>query len=70
MESKALEKELNEWMDENQTEIFEFIRDAMLEFEAAHPDTDTEMVRLNALSMANRRFMVKAIAEVLGKYLK
>lgn len=64
-----LEEELNHWMDEHQTEIFEFIREAMDEFQSAHPGSDEEMVRLNALSMANRRFMARAIGAVLSKYL-
>jgi len=65
-----LEQELNEWMDEHQTEIFDFIRQAMDEFESAHPGLDDAMIKMNALSMANRRFMVRAISEVLGKYIK
>ncbi len=64
-----LERELNEWMDANQTDIFEFIREAMEEFESAHPGMDESMIKLNALSMADRRFMARAISEVVGKYL-
>jgi len=64
-----LEDELNTWMDDHQTEIFDMIREAMDDFLAAHPGTDQEMVRMNALSMANRRFMARAISQVIGKYL-
>lgn len=64
-----LEKELNSWMDEHQTDYFDFIREAMAEFEAAHPGVGQDMVRINALSMADRRFMARALGEVMGKYL-
>lgn len=64
-----LEQELNTWMSDHQTEIFDMIREAMDEFEAAHPGSDQEMIRMNALSMADRRFMARAIAQVVGKYL-
>lgn len=65
-----LEQELNQWMDEHQTELFDLIRVAMEEFESAHPGIDDNMVKINALSMADRRFMARAISEVLGKYLE
>lgn len=65
-----LEQELNQWMDEHQTELFDLIRVAMEEFESAHPGIDDNMVKINALSMADRRFMARAISEVLGKYLQ
>lgn len=64
-----LEKELNVWMDENQNEYFDLIREAMEEFEAAHPGMDQNMIRINALSMADRRFMARAIGQILPKYL-
>jgi hypothetical protein len=64
------EKELNQWMDEHQTDFFDLIREAMSEFESAHPGTDQEMVRLNALSMADRRFMARALGAMLPKYLE
>ncbi len=64
-----LEKELNEWMDEHQTDLFDLIREAMGEFEAVHPGVDQDMIRLNGLSMADRRFMARALAAVLPKYL-
>lgn len=64
-----LEKELNDWMDDHQTDLFDLIREAMGEFEAAHPGTDQAMIRLNALSMADRRFVARALGQVLPKYL-
>jgi hypothetical protein len=64
-----LEQELNAWMDENQTELFDLIREAMAEFEEKHPGMDDAMVKLNALSMADRRFLSRALGQVLGKYL-
>jgi len=67
--SVDLEKELNEWMDDHQTDLFDLIREAMGEFESAHPGTDQEMIRLNALSMADRRFVARALGNVLPKYL-
>jgi hypothetical protein len=64
-----LEQELNAWMEEHQTELFDIIRQAMEDFAAAHPGMDQEMIRMNALSMADRRFMARAISQVLSKYL-
>ncbi len=64
-----LEKEINDWMTEHQTDIFELIRDAMDEFESAHPGLDENMIKVNALSMADRRFMARALGAVLPKYL-
>lgn len=64
-----LEKELNEWMDDHQTDLFDLIREAMGEFEAAHPGIDPAMARLNALSMADRRFVARALGQVLPAYL-
>ncbi|NWJ48048.1 MAG: hypothetical protein HXX08_19510 [Chloroflexi bacterium] len=70
MDAQQLEKELNDWMREHESELFEFIPDAIQEFEEAHPGIDTNMVRVNALSMADRKFMARAVAEVVSKYLK
>ena len=64
-----LEQELNAWMEEHQTELFDIIRQAMDDFSAAHPGMGQEMIRMNALSMADRRFMARAISQVLSKYL-
>ncbi len=64
-----LEKELNDWMEAHETDLFDLIRVAMDEFSSAHPGLDDNMVKMNALSMADRRFMARAIGEVVGKYL-
>lgn len=64
-----LEKELNAWMDDHQTDLFDLIREAMSEFEEAHPGMDQAMIRLNSLSMADRRFVARALGAVLPKYL-
>ncbi len=65
-----LEKQLNNWMDEHQTDFFDLIREAMDQFSEMHPGMDENMVRMNALSMADRRFMARAIGEVFGKQIK
>lgn len=64
-----LEKELNTWMDEHQTDLFDLIRDAMDEFQDMHPGLDDNMVKINALSMADRRFMARALGAVLPNFL-
>jgi hypothetical protein len=64
-----LEKELNAWMDEHQTDLFDLIREVTAEFEEKHPGMDDLMVKLNALSMADRRFVARALGQVLGKHL-
>jgi hypothetical protein len=65
-----LEAELNDWMTEHQTEIFGLISESMEEFREAHPGADEELTRINALSMADRRFMARAIGAVISKYLQ
>lgn len=64
-----LEKELNTWMDDHANELFDLIRDALDEFQEAHPGMDDSMIKLNALSMADRRFMARALGQTLGKQL-
>ena len=64
-----LEKELNDWMNEHQTDYFDLLRETGEEFEAAHPGVDQTLIRMNTLSMADRRFMARALAAVLPRYL-
>lgn len=64
-----IEKELNTWMQEHETDYFDLIRESMEEFQGAHPGLDEQMTRINALSMADRKFMARAIGAVLPKYL-
>ncbi len=64
-----LEKEINGWMDEHQTDYFDLLREMMDEFQAAHPGVDQDMVRMNTLSMADRRFMARALGAILPKHL-
>jgi hypothetical protein len=70
MDAKVLEQEINDWMRDNETDLFDLIRETTQEFEGSHPGLDTMMIRINALSMADRRFMARAFAEVVSKYLK
>ena len=64
-----LENDLNQWMTDHETEIFELISEADAEFTEAHPGADRTIVQMNVLSMANRRFVSRALGAVLPKYL-
>ena len=64
-----IEKELNDWMNDHQTDYFDLLRETAEEFEAAHPGVDQTLLRMNTLSMADRRFMARALGVVLPKYL-
>ncbi len=64
-----LESELVRWMDENEVEMFQLLKDEEGRFRALHPGLDSAEVRLNATAMANRRFIARALGEVLPAYL-
>ena len=64
-----LEAELVRWMDENEVEMFQLLREEEGRFRAMHPNIDPLEVRLNAMAMANRRFIARALGEVLPQYL-
>jgi hypothetical protein len=64
-----LESELVRWMDDNEVEMFQLLKEEEGRFRALHPGLDPIEVRLNAMAMANRRFMARALGEVLPAYL-
>ena len=64
-----LEAELVRWMDENEVEMFQLLREEEGRFRAMHPGIDPVEVRINATAMANRRFVARALGEVLPRYL-
>jgi hypothetical protein len=64
-----LESELVRWMDDNEVEMFQLLKEEEGRFRALHPGLDPVEVRLNAMAMANRRFMARALGEVLPAYL-
>jgi hypothetical protein len=64
-----LEAELNAWMDGHQDELFRLIAEEGERFRQAHPGMDFEEERLNALVMASRRYLVRALGQVLPRYL-
>jgi hypothetical protein len=64
-----LEAELVHWMDENEIEMLELLREEEARFRAMHPGIDALEARINATAMANRRFLARAIGEVLPRYL-
>ena len=65
-----LEAELVRWMDENEVEMFQLLREEEGRFRAMHPGIDPVEVRINATAMANRRFVARALGEVLPRYLE
>ena len=64
-----LEAELVRWMDENEVDMLQLLREEEARFRAMHPGIDPLEARLNATAMANRRFIARALGEVLPRYL-
>jgi hypothetical protein len=64
-----LETELLRWMDENEVEMLELLREEEARFRAMHPGIDGIEARINATAMANRRFVARALGDVLPRYL-
>ena len=64
-----LEAELNAWMDEHETEILDLLDEEMDRFREHHPGIDDAVAESNALMMANRRFLARALGAVLPKWL-
>jgi hypothetical protein len=66
----SLEAALNAWMDEHEGEILDLLDEEMDRFRENHPGLDEAVAESNALMMANRRFMVRAIGAVLPRWLE
>lgn len=56
-------------MDEHEGEILDLMDEEIERFQAAHPGYDGPEVQSNALMMANRRFLARAIGAVLPAWL-
>ena len=65
-----LEQMLNAWLDEHADELFQMMREEAERFREAHPGMDYEEERLNALVMSSRRYLVRALGQVLPSYLE
>jgi hypothetical protein len=64
-----LEAALNAWMDEHEAEILDLLDEEMDRFREHHPGIDETVAENNALLMANRRFLVRALGAVLPRWL-
>ena len=64
-----LEAELNAWMEEHEAEILDLLDEEMDRFRANHPGIDDSVAETNALMMANRRFVARALGAVLPRWL-
>lgn len=64
-----LEAALVRWMDENEVDLLQLLKEEEARFRALHPDVDPVDVQIHAAAMANRRFIARALAEVLPAYL-
>jgi hypothetical protein len=64
-----LEAALNAWMDEHEAEVLDLLDEEMERFREHHPGIDEAVAESNALMMANRRFLVRALGAVLPKWL-
>jgi hypothetical protein len=65
-----LEAELNAWMTEHEAEILELMDEEMDRFRAHHPGIDDTVAENNALFMANRRFIARALGAILPKWVE
>jgi hypothetical protein len=64
-----LEAALVQWMDENEVEMFQILKEEEGRFRVLHPDIEPTEVMIHATAMANRRFLARALGEVLPVYL-
>lgn len=65
-----LEAALVQWMDENEVEMFQLLKEEEGRFRALHPGGDATEITIHATAMANRRFIARALGEVLPDYLR
>jgi hypothetical protein len=65
-----LEAVLNAWMDEHEAEVLDLLDEELDRFREHHPGIDDAAAQQNALLMANRRFLVRAIGAVLPSWLR
>jgi hypothetical protein len=64
-----LEAALNAWMDDHEGEILDLLDEEMDRFREHHPGIDDAVAERNALLMANRRFLARALGTVLPEWL-
>jgi hypothetical protein len=64
-----LEAELNAWMDQHEGEILDLLDEELERFKEHHPGLDPAVGESNALMMANRRFLARALGAVLPAWL-
>jgi hypothetical protein len=65
-----LEAALNAWMEAHEAEILELLDEEQARFLANHPGIDPAVAEQNSLSMANRRFLARALGAVLPDWLR
>jgi hypothetical protein len=65
-----LEAALVQWMDENEVEMFQILKEEEGRFRVLHPGIEPTDVTIHATAMANRRFLARALGEVLPEYLR
>jgi hypothetical protein len=60
---------LNDWMVEHEGEILDLLDEEMERFRENHPGIDDSVAETNALIMANRRFLARAMGAVLPAWI-
>lgn len=65
-----LEAALNAWMEQHEGELLDLLDEEMDRFRAHHPGIDESVAEGNALMMANRRFIARALGAVLPRWLE
>jgi hypothetical protein len=57
-------------MDEHEGEILDLLDEELDRFRENHPGIDDSVAQNNALFMANRRFLARALGAVLPRWLE
>jgi hypothetical protein len=65
-----LQHALEDWMEDHEVEMLDLIAEEADRFRAMHPGIEQREERVNALVMANRRFLARALGQVLPAYLE
>lgn len=64
-----LESELVRWMDDNEAELLALLQEEEARFRALHPGIELGDIQVHATAMANRRYIARALGEILPRYL-
>jgi hypothetical protein len=61
---------LEDWMQEHEADLLDLYTEEAARFREMHPGIDEREERWNAMTMANRRFIARALGQVLPEWLQ